>query len=108
MPDHQSPTKCAHTHELSEMHKAFRTEMLGLLSAHTAQITRLLSVHTTEMTKQLKSLESRIQHDVVDEMTQIVSEQVADGMADVEDVVMERITSMPLRVDLSFPTHPFY
>lgn len=98
----------AHRSAITEMHAAHKAEVVELLSAHKAGIVELITALKTELADQLDDSEIRVREDVVDGLTELITDKVQEGLGDVEDRVMDKITSMPLQATLTFPEHHLY
>jgi hypothetical protein len=82
-----------------------RREVLELFATHKSQVLQMLSDFKTELDNKLDAREERL---VVDRLSDLVAEKVEEGMEEVQERVMDSITSMPLQASLTFPDHPLY
>lgn len=98
----------AHKLEVTELHRAHKSEIMELISAHMSDVERRLAAHKAELEDKIATLGSSVREEVVDGLTDFVDEKVREEMEEVSDYVMDRITSMPLRAELTFPDHPTY
>lgn len=98
----------AHMSDVAEMHAAHRAEVAELLSAHKSGIVELITALKTELADKLDDSETRVRDDVVDGLMELITDKVQEGLGDVEDRVMDKITSMPLQATLTFPGHHMY
>lgn len=82
-----------------------KREVAEMLADHQSQISLLLDGFKTELNERLDIREERL---VVDRLTDLVAEKVQEEMEEVEERVMNTITSMPLQASLTFPDHHLY
>lgn len=64
--------------------------------------------YKAELLVKLNRLEDNERTNLANGLTDYLQDQVVAGMYEVQDTVMERITSMRLRAVLTFPEHPLY
>lgn len=64
--------------------------------------------YKTELVAKLDSLQDDVKTDVANGLTDFLRDQVSAGMHEVQDTVMDRITSMRLRAEFTFPDHALY
>lgn len=98
----------AHKSQVAEIHAIHKAEVVELLSAHKCEVLELLTALKTEVAAKLDGSETRVRQEVVDGLTEFVGEKVREEMGEVEDRVMDKITSMRLQASLTFPDHPLY
>ncbi|KAL1880752.1 hypothetical protein Daus18300_001366 [Diaporthe australafricana] len=82
-----------------------KREVAEMLADHKSQVSQLLDDFKTELNEKLDVREERL---VVDRLTDLVAEKVQEEMEEVEERVMNTITSMPLQASLTFPDHHLY
>lgn len=97
-----------HMSRVAELRASHKAEVAELLSAHRREISQLLTALKTELSVKLEGSETRVRQDVVGGLADFVVEKIHEEMGDVEDRVMDKITSMPLQASLTFPDHPLY
>lgn len=94
--------------EIAELQRSHKAEVMNLLSAHKSEVTHMLAAHKIEVDAKLASAGTDIRNKAVDGLTGFVEETIAREMEEVQDTIMDRITSMPLRAELNFPDHPLF
>ena len=86
------------------------------LNAHKREVDELLARHRSWVLQRLKDfkaeldgkLDAREEGLVEDRLSDLVADKVKEKMGEVEDRVMESITSRPLQAFLTFTDHPIY
>lgn len=98
----------AHLQEVRDTYEAFRAEVTGLLRRHKSDVLGMLAAHKAEVAESIASSDVRVSNAVIDEVSDLIRESVSSEAGEIEEAIMERITSMPLRAELTFPDHPLY
>lgn len=78
---------------------AHKREVAELLACHRSQVLQILGDFKAELDDKLKAREERL---VEDRLSDLVAGKVEEQMGEVEERVMEGITSRPLQASLTF------
>ncbi|POS80446.1 hypothetical protein DHEL01_v201145 [Diaporthe helianthi] len=84
---------------------AHKQEVIELLGRHRSQILHVLQDFKAELDDKLDAREEKL---VEDRLSDLVAAKVEEQMGEVEERVMESITSRPLQASLTFPDHCLY
>lgn len=84
---------------------AHKREVAELLAYHRSQVLQILNDFKAKLDDKLDAREERL---VEDRLSDLVAGKVEEQMGEVEERVMESITSRPLQASLAFPDHYMY
>ncbi|KAM3086317.1 hypothetical protein ACMFMG_000453 [Clarireedia jacksonii] len=103
--DHQPMSYAAVKALLDTRLATHKREVVEILAAHKDQVLQLLDDLKTELDQKLDTREEQL---VADRLTDLVAQKVQEEMVEVEDHLLDTITSMPLQASLTFPEHLHY
>lgn len=84
---------------------AHKREVTELLACHRSQVLQMLNDFKAELDDKLDAREEQL---VGDRLSDLVAEKVEEQVGEMEERVMESITSRPLQASLTFPDHHLY
>ncbi|KAK0755988.1 hypothetical protein N5P37_011456, partial [Trichoderma harzianum] len=97
----------AHERRLEEMHAAHERRLEEMHAAHERRLEEMYADRERKLRARLNTHMREIEN-LGDSLEERVGTSIAEGMDGVQDRVMDTITSMPIQVTLTFPTHPVY
>ncbi|KAL7792435.1 hypothetical protein V8C37DRAFT_380292 [Trichoderma ceciliae] len=97
----------AHERKLEEMYSARKRELKEMHSAHERAVEEMLSTHRHEVEEILSTHRREVEW-MEDGLTERIDKEIKDGLDEVQEYVLETITSMPIQATITFPTHPTF
>lgn len=97
----------AHEQRVGAMLSAHEDKVQEMLSAHLCKVNEQLAINNYSIADQIDAVEERVRNDLADAFEDTINKKILEQKEEVQESVMEQITSMPLQAHLTFPNHPY-